>query len=153
MEMTQYLEINENGSSTCQKFWEVAEEKFRGSCISLNAYLVEKWLHSNKWTTFQFILRDLLLPFENWHWSCIFSRNSFWRKPIVSAWHGVGDAGKMRPEPGFLFTAVEEWTPRTHRQQASKVFIKGKQTAPRERGEKRGERGGGRRVPLSLLSP
>ena len=47
-------------------------------------------------------------------------------------------------ESGFLFTAVQERTWQTHRQQASKVFIKGKQMAPRDVG--RGEE------PPSLLS-
>ena len=50
---------------------------------------------------------------------------------------------KMMPERwyqnlGFLFTAVEEWTLWTHRQKASKIFIKGKQIAPRVTG--RGEK-------------
>ena len=54
------------------------------------------------------------------------------------------DTGKMTPESGFLFMAVKELTPQTHRQQASKVFIQGKQIAPRAAGR-------GRRVP-SLLS-
>ena len=31
---------------------------------------------------------------------------------------------KMIPESGFLFMAVEGRTPRTHRREASKVFIK-----------------------------
>ena len=56
-----------------------------------------------------------------------------------------GDAGRTMPESGFLFTAVEERTPRTHRQQASKVFIQGKQKAP-------GVTGRGEKSPLSLLS-
>ena len=46
---------------------------------------------------------------------------------------------------GSCSWAVEEWTPWTHRQQASKVFIKGKQIALRAVAK-------GEKSPLSLLS-
>ena len=52
---------------------------------------------------------------------------------------------KMMPESAFLFMAMEEWTLQTHRQQASKVFIKEKQIAPRTAGM-------GEKSPCSLLS-
>ena len=56
------------------------------------------------------------------------------------------DTGNMILESGFLFTAVEEWTPEhTGSKQASKVFIKEKQIAPRAAGR-------GKKSPLSLLS-
>ena len=44
------------------------------------------------------------------------------------------DTRKVIPESGFLFMAAEEWTPWTYRQQASKVFLTGKQIAPRAAG-------------------
>ena len=71
--------------------------------------------------------------------------------PLICCWRSsehrcVGlDPGQVpkrwyqqESESGFLFTAVEEWTPWTHRQQARKVFIKQKQIAPRAAG--RGEK-------------
>lgn len=59
--------------------------------------------------TIPFFLECLIAwSFERWSW--------YWK-----------DGTRIQ----VLVQVVEEWTPRTHRQQASKVFIKGKQTAPR----------------------
>ena len=56
------------------------------------------------------------------------------------------DAGKIIPESGFLFMGSKnEFREHPGSKQASKVFIKGKQTAPRAAGS-------GEKSPLSLLS-
>ena len=64
--------------------------------------------------------------------------------PLVSFEYLRGsDARKMLPGSGFLFTQPKKEL-REYRQQASKVFITGKQIARRAAG-------GGRRAPLYIV--